>query len=72
MVHENSDDGVMLRRPLGYRDGRPLSGIMTLQNFIDGGYDVIDAKILVVVQSIGAKKTGEVFNCAPNCAMPTS
>jgi hypothetical protein len=31
---------------------------MTLQNFVDGGYDVVDAKILVVVKSIGAKKKG--------------
>lgn len=59
MVHENSDDGTMLRRPLAYREGRPLSGVMTLLNFVEGGYDVVDAKILVVVKSIGAKKTGE-------------
>lgn len=58
MVHENSDDGQMLRRPLGYRAGRPLSGAMTLQNFIDGGYDVMDAKILVVVNRVCARKTG--------------
>lgn len=58
MVHENSDDGQMLRRPLGYRTGRPLSGMMTLQNFLEGGYDVVDAKILVVVKSVGARKTG--------------
>lgn len=60
MVHENSDDGQMLSRPLGYREGRPLNGLMTLQNFVDGGYDVLDAKILVVVKSIGAKKTGKL------------
>ena len=59
MVHENSDDGRMYRKPLGFRQGRPLSGVMTLQNFIDGGYDVTDAKILVVVKSVGAKKTSE-------------
>lgn len=58
MVHNNSDNG-MFRMPLGYRAGLPLNGLMTLQNFIDGGYDVLDAKILVVVKSIGAKKKGE-------------
>lgn len=58
MVHENSDDGQMLKRPLGYRRGLPLSGVMTLQNSQDGGYDVVDAKVLVVVKSVGAKKTG--------------
>lgn len=62
MVHENSDDGRMFRAPLGFRTGRPLSGVMTLQNFIDGGYDVLDAKVLVVVKSIGAKKTSESTN----------
>lgn len=58
MVHDNSDDGITCNAPLGYRQGRPLNGVMTLQNFIDGGYDVVDAKILVVVKSIGAKKKG--------------
>lgn len=29
---------------------------MTLRNFIDGGYDVTDVRILVVVKSIGPKK----------------
>lgn len=46
----------MLKKPLGYHEGRPLSGLMTLQNFGDGGYDVVDAKILVVVKSIGQRK----------------
>jgi hypothetical protein len=59
MVHENNDSGAIYRTPLGYREGRPLSGVMTLQNFIDGGYDVMDGKILVVVKSIGSKKKGE-------------
>ena len=31
---------------------------MTLKNFVDGGYDVAEAKILVCVKSIGAKKKG--------------
>lgn len=60
MVHENSDNGAMYRTPFDYREGRPLSGVMTLQNFVDGGYDVMGAKILVVVKSVGAKKKGEI------------
>ncbi|KAK1084900.1 hypothetical protein LTR48_005026, partial [Friedmanniomyces endolithicus] len=56
MLHENSDDGSMHKKPLGFRKGQPLAGLMTLQNFIDGGYDVPDARILVVVKSIGPKK----------------
>ncbi|KAK5131070.1 hypothetical protein LTR08_001356 [Meristemomyces frigidus] len=56
MLHQNSDDGTLCSKPLGYRAGQPLCGLMTLQNFLDGGYDVVDAKVLVVVKSIGAKK----------------
>jgi len=56
MVHENSDDGSMCTKPLDFRSGQPLGSLMTLRNFIDGGYDVVDAKVLVVVKSIGAKK----------------
>lgn len=58
MVHENSGNGAMYRTPLGYCARRPLSGVMTLQNFQDGGYDIVGAKILVVVKNIGAKKKG--------------
>ena len=62
MVHENSDDGKMYRTPLDYKDGVPINRLMTIQTFMDGGYDVVDAKILVVVKSIGAKKKGR-FTC---------
>ena len=47
VVQENSDTGVLCKRPLGYRQSRPLAGLMTLRSFIEGGYDVVDAKILV-------------------------
>lgn len=57
MVHENSDDGRLCSKPLGYRTGHSLTGLMTLQNFIDGGCDVVGAKILVVVKATGPKKT---------------
>jgi hypothetical protein len=59
MVHENSDNGTMFKRPLGHREGRQMSDLMTLQNFIDGGYDVVGAKILVVVKSLGQRKKSE-------------
>lgn len=58
MVHDNSDNGMVYKTPLGYREGRPLHDVMTLQNFNEGGSDVVDAKILVVVKSIGHKRTG--------------
>ncbi|KAF2838088.1 hypothetical protein M501DRAFT_992963 [Patellaria atrata CBS 101060] len=56
MIHENSDDGILCKTPLGYRDGHELTGLMTLNNFIQGGYDVSDSRILVCVKSIGARK----------------
>jgi hypothetical protein len=69
MVHENSDDG-RYRSPLGYREGVPLNGLMTLQNFIDGGYDVPDAKILVVVKSVGSRKKSIVISVThPRCIL---
>lgn len=58
MVHENSDDGLVCKTPLGYRHNRPLPGLMTVKNFLDGGYEVSEAKILVCVKSIGARKRG--------------
>ena len=59
MVHANSDTGQLFTTPLGYRPRRPLEGVMTLQNFVDGGFEVIDARIVVVVRSVGARKGGE-------------
>ena len=59
MIHENSDDGTMFKRPLGHREGRQMADLMTLQNFVDGGYDVVGARILVVVKSLGQRKRGK-------------
>jgi hypothetical protein len=61
MIHENSDTGVKYKKPLGYRKHEALPGLMTLKNFIDGGYDVVEGRILVCVKSIGAKKKGNVL-----------
>jgi hypothetical protein len=58
MIHETSDQGVLCKTPLGYRDGQQLGNLMTLSGFLEGGYDVRDGKILVVVKSIGARKKG--------------
>jgi hypothetical protein len=49
----------MFKRPLGHREGRQMSDLMTLQNFIEGGYDVVGAKVLVVVKSLGQRKKSE-------------
>lgn len=56
MVQEQSDADVACKKPLEYTEGRPLTSLMTLRNFVDGGHEVPDARILVCVKSIGAKK----------------
>lgn len=61
MVQERSDDGGLFRTPLGYWEGRALDGLMTLKNFVEGGSEVADGKILVAVKSIGGRKKCELF-----------
>ncbi|KAI9767779.1 MAG: hypothetical protein M1840_005460 [Geoglossum simile] len=51
-----NDTGVLCKTPLGHHEGQPLAGLMTLQNFIEGGYEVAMPRILVCVKSIGARK----------------
>ncbi|KAJ5024156.1 hypothetical protein PSV08DRAFT_184774 [Bipolaris maydis] len=55
-VYEGSDDGSRFKRPYGVKESRALTGLMTLKNFMDGGYDIDEPKLLVCVRSIGAKK----------------
>ena len=59
MVQDKSDEGMMCKSPLGYRDGKQMDGLMTLKNFIEGGYELADGKILVCVKSIGGRKKCE-------------
>ena len=62
MVQERSDEGVMCKTPIGYRDGSQMDGLMTLKSFIEGGHELADGKILVCVKSIGGrKKCGHLF-----------
>ncbi|KAF6232815.1 hypothetical protein HO173_009029 [Letharia columbiana] len=56
LAQEQSDEGVMCKTPLGYRDGKQLDGLMTLKSFIEGGHELADGKILVCVKSIGGRK----------------
>jgi hypothetical protein len=56
MLHENSDNGTMFKRPFGWKDTEALPGLMTVKNFTDGGYDVDNCKMLVCVKSVGARK----------------
>ena len=64
MVREQSDEDVMCKTPLGYRDGKELDCLMTLKCFIEGGYELADGKILVCVKSIGGRKKCEVHPCS--------
>lgn len=47
---------LLCRTPLGYKAGRQLAGLMTLKNFIQGGSDVTEGKVLVCIKSIGARR----------------
>lgn len=59
MVQERSDEGVVCKTPIGYRDGKQLDGLMTLRGFIEGGHEAPGGKILVCVKSIGGRKKCE-------------
>lgn len=59
MVQETSDEGVMCKTPLGYREGKQMDRLMTLKNFIEGGRELADGQILVCVKSIGGRKKCE-------------
>lgn len=57
MVQEHSDEAVLCKRPLGYKDGKQLDGLITLRNYIEGAYEVPSGKVLVCVKSIGSRKS---------------
>lgn len=59
MFHEHSDDGTQFKRPFDCKDLRALPGLMTLNSFTNGGYDIDEPKLLVCVRSIGARKRCE-------------
>ncbi|QSZ32954.1 hypothetical protein DSL72_002537 [Monilinia vaccinii-corymbosi] len=57
MIHTHSGASDVCRVPLGYSKGEALSGLMTLEAYLNGGYDgVIGVKLLICVKSIGARK----------------
>ncbi|KAI9717432.1 MAG: hypothetical protein M1828_007194 [Chrysothrix sp. TS-e1954] len=57
LLPSTTDNEIDCRLPSGYQEGQPLSNLMSLHNFIEGGHEVAGARILVCVKSIGAKKT---------------
>ncbi|KAL8734632.1 MAG: hypothetical protein Q9181_003132, partial [Wetmoreana brouardii] len=56
------DDGILFKKPLSYIDGNQLAGLMTLKNYIEGGHEVADGKVLVCVKSIVTTKKGQVLD----------
>lgn len=59
MIHTDSDDGTLCKKPQGYRPGRELSHLLTLQGFIHSGHEIAGGKIMVCVKSIGGKRTSK-------------
>lgn len=58
LIHTTAASASLCHLPLEYRRGQPLPGLMTLGTWLTGGHDgVIGAKVLVVVKSIGPRKT---------------
>jgi hypothetical protein len=55
----SEEEEILCRRPFGCTDEEVLPGLMTIKNFIDGGYGVEDCKLLVCVKSIGPRKKGK-------------
>jgi len=57
MIHTSSAIDDTCHTPLEYRKAQPLPGLMTLDSYLSSGHDgVTNAKILVCVKSIGAKR----------------
>ena len=59
LVQEKSDEGVLCKTPLGYRERRLLEGLITLRSYLEGGWEVQGVKVLVAVRSIGGRKKCE-------------
>lgn len=57
MIHTTDGTASLCRTPLGYRKDQPLPGLMTVESYLNGGYDgVSGVKLLVCVKSISARK----------------
>ncbi|KAF1350721.1 hypothetical protein BDV97DRAFT_154736 [Delphinella strobiligena] len=55
-THDENDEPTQCRAPLGFETALNIQSLMTLKAYVDGGWEVDDAKIMVVVKSIGARK----------------
>ncbi|KAL8693243.1 MAG: hypothetical protein Q9224_003792, partial [Gallowayella concinna] len=72
MVHADKDDGPLSGAPhgYGYDDDKQPSNLKTLKRFIEGGYDVPTAKVLVCVKSIGGRKKRMSYHSAIHLPRP--
>jgi len=55
---DGTEDESAHRRPLDW-GGIRGNGLMTVNEFMQGGHELRDAKILVAVKSVGARKKGK-------------
>ena len=58
-IHEDGFLADRFRTPLGYDAGESLPNLMALRSFVDGGHDVPDARLLLCVKAVGAKKSSK-------------
>ena len=71
-IQEQSDDGTLFKAPLGYREGKQLPGLMTLKSFVEGGAEIVHAKILVCIKSVGSRKTCKIDFPLASCSTDQS
>ena len=57
-ILDGLEDESAHRRPSDWGDDRS-NGLMTISEFMQGGHELRDAKILVAIKSVGARKKGK-------------
>jgi hypothetical protein len=61
-IRDDSDQGSRFKSPLGYKEGEAVPDLMTLKSFIQGGYDISGARVLVCVKGVGSRKKSKLSN----------
>ncbi|KAL8937210.1 MAG: hypothetical protein Q9216_004538 [Gyalolechia sp. 2 TL-2023] len=59
MIQADKDTGMLFKKPLGYTNGKPLTGLINLRAFIDSGHEIANGRVLVCVKSVGGRKKSE-------------
>ncbi|KAF2742069.1 hypothetical protein M011DRAFT_413337 [Sporormia fimetaria CBS 119925] len=55
--HAQDDDPTLCRRPYGCDFLEPMPCLLTLKNFVNGGYEMNEARLLLCVKGMGSRKT---------------